>query len=36
VTEVKEGVFPDDDHTYNVSPDEYERFATMVEKRKHL
>lgn len=34
VREVKEGVFPDDDHTYTVNEKEYERFARMVEKRK--
>jgi len=34
VKEVKDGTFPDDDHTYGVSEAEYERFATMVERRK--
>ena len=34
VREVKEGVFPDDDHTYTVNEKEYERFAAMVEKRR--
>lgn len=36
VKEVKSGVFPDEEHTYSVSDEEYERFATMVEKRKHV
>jgi 3-methyl-2-oxobutanoate hydroxymethyltransferase len=36
VREVKEGVFPDDDHTYTVKDDEYEKFAAMVEKRKQI
>lgn len=34
VREVKEGKFPDDDHSYGVNEAEYERFLTMVEKRK--
>ncbi len=34
VREVKEGVFPDDDHTYTVDPAEFEKFAAMVEKRR--
>ncbi len=36
VKEVKEGVFPDDDHTYGVDGAEYEKFATLVEKRKQI
>lgn len=36
VKEVKEGVFPDDDHTYSVDEAEYEKFATMVKNRKHI
>lgn len=36
VREVKEGTFPDDDHTYGVSDAEYEKFATMVERRKQV
>ncbi|MEE8506403.1 MAG: 3-methyl-2-oxobutanoate hydroxymethyltransferase [Kiloniellales bacterium] len=36
VKEVKEGVFPDDDHTYTVNEAEYEKFATMVKNRKHI
>ncbi len=34
VKEVKAGVFPDDDHTYGVDEQEYDKFAAMVEKRK--
>jgi len=36
VKEVKEGTFPDDDHTYGVDEAEYERFAAMVETRKQM
>ena len=36
VKEVKEGIFPDDDHTYTVNEAEYEKFATMVKNRKHI
>ncbi len=36
VREVKESKFPDDDHTYGVDEAEYEKFLTMVEKRKQL
>jgi 3-methyl-2-oxobutanoate hydroxymethyltransferase len=36
VREVKDGVFPDDDHSYSVKDEEYEKFATMVEKRKQV
>jgi 3-methyl-2-oxobutanoate hydroxymethyltransferase len=36
VKEVKEGVFPDDDHSYTVNEAEYEKFAAMVQKRKQL
>ena len=34
VKEVKEGTFPDDEHTYTVNEKELEKFAKMVEKRK--
>ena len=34
IREVKEGVFPDEEHTYGVDAAEYERFAKMVERRK--
>ena len=30
IKEVKEGSFPDDDHSYTVKEDEYEKFANMV------
>jgi 3-methyl-2-oxobutanoate hydroxymethyltransferase len=36
VKEVKEGSFPDDDHSYTVNEKEYERFLTLVEKRKQI
>jgi 3-methyl-2-oxobutanoate hydroxymethyltransferase len=36
VAEVKAGTFPDDDHSYSVKDDEYEKFLKMVEKRKHI
>jgi 3-methyl-2-oxobutanoate hydroxymethyltransferase len=36
VKEVKEGAFPDDDHSYTVNEAEYEKFATMVEKRRQV
>lgn len=34
VREVKEGVFPDDDHTYTVKDSEFEKFAKLVERRR--
>jgi 3-methyl-2-oxobutanoate hydroxymethyltransferase len=36
VREVKEGIFPDDDHTYGVDEAEYEKFAALVETRKQI
>jgi 3-methyl-2-oxobutanoate hydroxymethyltransferase len=36
VDEVKSGAFPDEDHSYGVKDDEYEKFATMVEKRRQV
>ena len=36
VREVKEGEFPDGDHSYGVDEAEYEKFAAMVEKRKQI
>ena len=36
VRDVKEGTFPDEDHTYGVSEEEYEKFASMVENRKQM
>ncbi len=36
VREVKDGTFPDDDHTYGVNEAEYEKFLDLVEKRRQL
>jgi 3-methyl-2-oxobutanoate hydroxymethyltransferase len=36
VKEVKEGNFPDDDHTNSIDDDVYDEFATLVEKRKQI
>tara|TARA_Y100000294_G_C8451308_1_gene294787 strand:- start:173 stop:835 length:663 start_codon:yes stop_codon:yes gene_type:complete len=36
VDEVKSGTFPDDDHTYSVNDEEYDKFLTLVEKRKQV
>ena len=36
VDEVKSGAFPDDEHSYKVDDAEYEKFAAMVEKRRHV
>ena len=36
VREVKQGTFPDDDHTYGVADAEYEKFLTLVERRRQL
>jgi 3-methyl-2-oxobutanoate hydroxymethyltransferase len=36
VQEVKDGAFPDDDHSYGVNEAEYEKFAGMVEKRRQI
>ena len=36
VREVKEGEFPDDDHSYGVDEAEYGKFAAMVKKRKQI
>src|SRR5512147_1391167 len=36
INEVKEGSFPDDDHSYGVKEDEYEKFAQMVAKRRQI
>ena len=35
IAEVKAGTFPDDDHSYGVDEKEFEKFATLVEKRRH-
>ena len=34
VAEVKQAQFPDDDHSYGVNEAEYEKFMTLVEKRR--
>src|SRR5687768_16473894 len=34
IREVKEGTFPDDDHSYGVDEKEYEKFLGLVEKRR--
>lgn len=36
VKEVKEGTFPDDEHSYTVNESEYEKFAARVAKRKQI
>ncbi len=36
IKEVKEGTFPDDDHSYGVDEKELEKFRSMVEKRRHV
>jgi 3-methyl-2-oxobutanoate hydroxymethyltransferase len=36
VKEVKEGAFPDDDHSYTVNEPEYEKFAALVQKRRQI
>jgi 3-methyl-2-oxobutanoate hydroxymethyltransferase len=36
IKEVKEGSFPDHDHSYAVKEEEYERFAGMVAKRRQI
>jgi 3-methyl-2-oxobutanoate hydroxymethyltransferase len=36
IKEVKEGSFPDDEHSYSVNEAEYEKFTVMVAKRKQI
>jgi 3-methyl-2-oxobutanoate hydroxymethyltransferase len=36
VKEVKEGAFPDDDHSYTVNEAEYDKFAALVQKRRQI
>jgi 3-methyl-2-oxobutanoate hydroxymethyltransferase len=36
IKEVKEGSFPDDEHSYSVNKAEYEKFAIMVAKRRQI
>lgn len=35
IKDVKAGTFPDDDHSYGVDEKEYDKFLSLVEKRKH-
>jgi 3-methyl-2-oxobutanoate hydroxymethyltransferase len=36
VAEVKEGRFPDDDHSYSVDDKEYDKFLSLVESRRQM
>jgi 3-methyl-2-oxobutanoate hydroxymethyltransferase len=36
IKEVKEGTFPDDEHSYTVNDAEYEKFAAMLQRRQQL
>lgn len=36
VRDVKSGSFPDDDHSYGVAEEEYEKFLTLVERRRQM
>ena len=36
IEDYKRKTFPDEDHTYGVDDKEYEKFLTMIEKRKHI
>ena len=36
VADVKQGTFPDDDHTYTVDDAEFEKFASLVERRRQI
>ena len=36
IKEVKDGSFPDDEHSYGVNEAEYEKFAAMVAKRRQI
>ena len=36
VNEVKQGVFPDEDHSYPTPQEEYEKFLSLVEQRKQI
>ncbi len=36
VADVKQGTFPDDDHSYGVDDKEYEKFLGLLEKRRHV
>lgn len=34
VSEVKQGAFPDDEHSYSVNDEEFDRFRTLLERRR--
>jgi 3-methyl-2-oxobutanoate hydroxymethyltransferase len=36
VDEVKQGVFPDEEHSYPTPQEEYEKFLSLVEQRKQM
>ncbi len=36
VNEVKQGIFPDEDHSYPTPQEEYEKFLSLVEQRKQI
>ena len=36
IADVKGGTFPDDEHSYSVDEKEYDKFLSLVEKRKHI
>lgn len=36
VKEVKAGTFPDDEHSYTVKDEEYDKFAQMIAKRRQI
>ena len=36
VDEVKQGIFPDEDHSYPTPQEEYEKFLSLVEQRKQI
>ena len=36
IADVKGGTFPDDEHSYSVEEKEYDKFLSLVEKRKHI
>jgi len=35
VADVKQGTFPDNDHSYGIDPKEYEKFLDLLERRRH-
>jgi len=36
VREVKDGVFPDDDHSYGAPAETVDRFRDLIEKRRQI